>query len=200
MPETRFAQNSSSQGSSTEGDSVGMEGNIPRKVEPEAPVQHQEPIQPQNPIQPPEPAQAPHNPPDVQTVQTECLLSMKEMFDQLVSNLKQEQPVAQVAATPSRAPIEKLAQNQAYTFAGTIEDKPEEAEYWFKRTTQVVTKQLACLDEHKLECAVALLPDEALSWWETTTLTAPAENVTGLSTSRLKRINIKSSLMALMMS
>ncbi|KAK8998166.1 hypothetical protein V6N11_012697 [Hibiscus sabdariffa] len=33
-------------------------------------------------------------------------------------------------------------------------------------------------DEHKLECAIALLADEALSWWETTTLTAPAENVT----------------------
>ncbi|KAK8656911.1 hypothetical protein V6N13_098846 [Hibiscus sabdariffa] len=28
---------------------------------------------------------------------------MKEMFDKLVSNLKQEQPVAQVVATPSRA-------------------------------------------------------------------------------------------------
>ncbi|KAK8708584.1 hypothetical protein V6N13_059622 [Hibiscus sabdariffa] len=31
MSETRFAQNSSSRGSSTEGDSVGMEGNLPRQ-------------------------------------------------------------------------------------------------------------------------------------------------------------------------
>ncbi|KAK8652034.1 hypothetical protein V6N13_141604 [Hibiscus sabdariffa] len=178
MSETRFSQNSSSQGSSTEGDSVGMEGNLPRQVEPQAPVQHQEPIQPQNPVQPHEPAQAPQNPPDVQTVQRECLLSIKEMFDQLASNLKQEQPVAQVVAAPSRAPIEKLSQHRAYSFAGTIEEKPEEAEYWLERTTQVVTKQLACTDEHKLECAIALLADKALSWWETTTLTAPAENIT----------------------
>ncbi|KAK8686163.1 hypothetical protein V6N13_125190 [Hibiscus sabdariffa] len=99
------------------------------------------------------------------------------MFDQLVSNLKQDHPVAQVAA-PSRAPIDKLAQHRAYTFAGTIEEKPEEAEYWLEHTTQIVTKQLACSDEHKLECVVALLADEALSWWETTTLTASIESVT----------------------
>ncbi|KAK8538780.1 hypothetical protein V6N12_034488 [Hibiscus sabdariffa] len=50
---------SSSQGFSSDGDSVGMEGNLPRQDEP------QEPIQPQNPIQPLEPAQPPQNPPDV---------------------------------------------------------------------------------------------------------------------------------------
>ncbi|KAL4309026.1 hypothetical protein GQ457_01G019690 [Hibiscus cannabinus] len=73
MSETRLAQDSSSRGSSYEGDSVGIEGNLPRQDEPQAPVQ------PQNPVQPPEPAQAPQNPPDVQTVQRECLLSMKEI-------------------------------------------------------------------------------------------------------------------------
>ncbi|KAL4360673.1 hypothetical protein GQ457_04G020630 [Hibiscus cannabinus] len=83
MSETRLTQDSSSLGSSSDGDSVGMEGNLPRQDEP------QEPIQPQNPVQPPEPAQAPQNPPDVQTVQRECLLSMKEMFDQFVTNLRQ---------------------------------------------------------------------------------------------------------------
>ncbi|KAK8679983.1 hypothetical protein V6N13_108938 [Hibiscus sabdariffa] len=100
------------------------------------------------------------------------------MFDQLVSNLKQDQPVAQTVAAPSRAPIEKLSQHRAYTFVGTIEEKPEEAEYWLERTTQIVTKQLARSDEHKLECAIALLADEALSWWEATTLTTPEEKVT----------------------
>ncbi|KAK8600670.1 hypothetical protein V6N12_050523 [Hibiscus sabdariffa] len=100
------------------------------------------------------------------------------MFDQLVANLKQDQPVAQAVAAPSRAPIEKLSQHRAYTFAGAIEEKPEEAEYWLERTTQIVTKQLACSDEHKLECAIALLADEALSWWETTTLTTPEEKIT----------------------
>ncbi|KAK8582358.1 hypothetical protein V6N13_032112 [Hibiscus sabdariffa] len=129
MSETWLAQNSSSRGSSTGGDSVGMEGNLPRQAEPQAPIQPQEPKQPLNPEQHPEPAQAPLNPPDVQTVQRECLLSMKEMFDQLVSNLKQDQLVVQAVTAPSRAPIEKLSQHRAYTFAGTIEEKPEEAEY-----------------------------------------------------------------------
>ncbi|KAK8694914.1 hypothetical protein V6N13_072458 [Hibiscus sabdariffa] len=172
MSETRLARNSSSQGSSTEGDSVGMEENLPRQAEPQATVQ------PLNPVQPPEPVQAPQNPPNVQTVQRECLMSMKEMFDQFVLNLKQDQSTAQVVAVPSRAPIEKLSQHRAYTFTGTTKEKPEEAEYWLERTTQIVTKQLACSDEHKLDCAIALLADEALSWWETTTLTIPEEKVT----------------------
>ena len=45
-------------------------------------------------------------------------------------------------------------------------------------TVRILTKQLPCSYEHKLECAIALLADQALSWWETTTLTAPAESVT----------------------
>ncbi|KAK8975222.1 hypothetical protein V6N11_034821 [Hibiscus sabdariffa] len=36
----------------------------------------------------------------------------------------------------------------------------------------------AHINEHKLECAIALLADEALGWWETTTLTTPVEKVT----------------------
>ncbi|KAK8666119.1 hypothetical protein V6N13_006271 [Hibiscus sabdariffa] len=62
---------------------------------------------------------------------------MKEMFNQLVSNLKQDHPVAQAAAVPSRASIDMLAQHRAYTFVGTVEEKPEEAEYWLERTTQI---------------------------------------------------------------
>ncbi|KAK9002799.1 hypothetical protein V6N11_060379 [Hibiscus sabdariffa] len=120
--------------------------------------------EPREPVQPREPAQAQHNPSEIQVVKRECLLSMKEMFDQLVSNLKQEHLVAQATAAPSKAPIDKLAQHRAYTFAGTIEKKPEEAEYWLECTTQIVTKQLACLDEQNLECVVALLVDEALKY------------------------------------
>ncbi|KAK8528243.1 hypothetical protein V6N12_074777 [Hibiscus sabdariffa] len=126
----------------------------------------------------PEPAQAPQNFPEVQAVQRECLLSMKGMFDQLISNLRQEHPMVQVVVVPNQAPIEKLSQHRGYTFTGTIEEKPEEVEYWLERTAQIVTKQLSCSDEHKLECVVTLLVDEALSWWETTTLTAPAEKIT----------------------
>ncbi|KAL4285065.1 hypothetical protein GQ457_16G017640 [Hibiscus cannabinus] len=100
------------------------------------------------------------------------------MFDQFLMNLKQGKPVVKAVAAPSRAPIDKLAQHQGYPFAGTIEEKLGEAEYWLERITQIVTKQLSYSDEHKLKCAVALLVDEALSWWETTTLTTPTEKVT----------------------
>ncbi|KAL4339905.1 hypothetical protein GQ457_08G028070 [Hibiscus cannabinus] len=106
------------------------------------------------------------NPPDVQTIQRECLLSMKEMFDQFVKNIKLGQSVVQAVDAPSRAPIEKFAQHRGYPFTGTIEEKPEEAEYWLERITHIFTKQMSCSDEHKLECAVALLVDKALSWWE----------------------------------
>ncbi|KAK9036984.1 hypothetical protein V6N11_021907 [Hibiscus sabdariffa] len=100
------------------------------------------------------------------------------MFDQFVMNLKQGQPIVQVVSAPRRAPIDKLAQHRGYPFTGTIEEKPGEAEYWLERITQIVTKQLSCSDEHKLKCAIDLLVDEVLSWWETTTLTTPTEKVT----------------------
>ncbi|KAK8519605.1 hypothetical protein V6N12_025638 [Hibiscus sabdariffa] len=109
MSETRLARDDESpRGSSNEGDSVGMRINPPKQAEP------------RDPVQPREPTQAQQNPPKIQVVQRECLVSMKEMFDQLVSNLKQDHPIAQVTAAPSRAPIDKLAQHQAYTFVATV--------------------------------------------------------------------------------
>ncbi|KAK8574320.1 hypothetical protein V6N13_016121 [Hibiscus sabdariffa] len=69
------------------------------------------------------------NLPNAQNQQVECIITVKELFDQLVTTIKRDQP-------------------------------------------------LQCSDEHKLECAIALLANEALSWWETTTLTVPAEKVT----------------------
>ncbi|KAK8689856.1 hypothetical protein V6N13_088566 [Hibiscus sabdariffa] len=131
----------------------------------------------QDPADPPvaEPRQAA---PTAQMVQQECMLSMKEMFNHLLATLKQEHPIAPPAATPDRAPIDKLAQHRAYTFTGTEEANPEVAEYWLETTVRILTKQLPCSDEHKLECVVALLAYQALSWWETTILTAPADSVT----------------------
>ncbi|KAK8694826.1 hypothetical protein V6N13_072370 [Hibiscus sabdariffa] len=166
MPETRLDRDSESyRDSSNKGDSVRMEDNPTRQAGPRNPIQSPEQTEPHR--------EAP-NFPNAQNLQVECLLSVKELFDQLVTTIKRDQPVA----ISSRAPINKLLEYRAYTFAGTIEEKPEEAEYWIERTTQILTKQLQCSDEHKLECAIALLADEALSWWETTTLTAPAEKVT----------------------
>ncbi|KAL4367740.1 hypothetical protein GQ457_05G026500 [Hibiscus cannabinus] len=109
MSETRIVRDNSPRGSSTEEDSVRMGINPQRQAEP------------RDPIQPREPPQAQQNPPLIQAVQRECLMSMKQMIDQLVSNLKQDHTVAQVVDTPSRAPIDKLAQHRAYTFAGTDE-------------------------------------------------------------------------------
>ncbi|KAL4274096.1 hypothetical protein GQ457_13G014580 [Hibiscus cannabinus] len=165
MSEARLGRHSEShQDSSNEGDSVRMEDNPTRQAKS------------RNPVQSPEQTEPPRealNVQNAQNPQVECLLSVKELFDQLVTTIKRDQPVA----TSSRAPINKLSEHRAYTFAGTIEEKPEEAEYWIERTTQILTKQLQCSDEHKLECAIDILADEALSWWETTTLTAPTENV-----------------------
>ncbi|KAL4319647.1 hypothetical protein GQ457_18G008990 [Hibiscus cannabinus] len=166
MSDSRIAQNSTSRGSSTEGDNIEIQNN------PVNPPEQRQDIPPQNqvPLQP--------DIPTIQEVQRECLMGMKEMFNQLVTSLRQDQQNAQVATTPSKAPIEKLAEHRAYTFVGAVEEKPEKAEYWLDRITQIVTSQLSCSDEHKLECVVALLADEALSWWETTILTAPKEKIT----------------------
>ncbi|KAL4319326.1 hypothetical protein GQ457_18G010190 [Hibiscus cannabinus] len=166
MSEARLGRDSEShRDSSNERDSVGMEDNLTKQAKPRNPIQPLEQVEP--------PQEAP-NVPIAQNPQVECLLSVKELFDQLVTTIKWDQPVA----TPSRAPIDQVSQHRAYIFAGTIEEKPEEAEYWIERTAHILTKQLQCSDEHKLECAIALLADEALSWLETTTLIAPAEKVT----------------------
>ncbi|KAK8593607.1 hypothetical protein V6N12_045684 [Hibiscus sabdariffa] len=100
------------------------------------------------------------------------------MFEQQTASLKKDTLATPSSSTPSRAPIDKLAQHRATTFMRMDESHPEVAEYWLEATTRILTKQLPCSDEHKLECAIALVADEALSWWETTTLTAPAEKVT----------------------
>ncbi|KAK8665470.1 hypothetical protein V6N13_005637 [Hibiscus sabdariffa] len=160
----RLAQDHESpRGSSTEGDSVRMEQNHPRQ---------------ENPVGQAEPPRAAPEAPNAQNTQVECLLSMKEMFDQLVTTLRREHPAAPPVATPSRAPIDKLAQHRASTFTGVDESHPKVAEYWLQATTRILSKQRSCSDEHKLECGVTLLVDEALNWWETTTLTAHAEDFT----------------------
>ncbi|KAK8563399.1 hypothetical protein V6N12_035547 [Hibiscus sabdariffa] len=62
---------------------------------------------------------APNPAPVAQTVQQECMLSIKQTFDQLLAALKPDHPTTPPAATPARAPINKLAQHRAYTFTGT---------------------------------------------------------------------------------
>ncbi|GMI84444.1 hypothetical protein HRI_002113700 [Hibiscus trionum] len=192
MTNPKDPKNGSSHESSSEGESVRLSDNSPTRTETPRKERNKEPAQtseqiakkpaqvteriPTEPVQNTE--QLPPENPMVQSAQKECLLSMKEMFNQLLTNLKQEQPAVSVSTAPSRAPIDKLSQHRAYTFTGANEERPEDAEYWLENTTKVVTRQLQCSDEHKLECAVALLADEAMNWWETTTLTVPNEMVT----------------------
>ncbi|KAL4387778.1 hypothetical protein GQ457_09G018950 [Hibiscus cannabinus] len=45
-------------------------------------------------------------------------------------------------------------------------------------------KALSCSDEHTLECVVALLADEELSWWEATIFTALQRKLRGSSSLR----------------
>ncbi|KAL4279955.1 hypothetical protein GQ457_03G024800 [Hibiscus cannabinus] len=99
---------------------------------------------------------------------------------QFMVTMKSEQATPAALATPpiARAPIDKLAQHRAYTFMGKDDENPEVVEYWLDHTLKILNKQLQCSDEHKLECALALISDEAHQWWETITLTAPAEAIT----------------------
>ncbi|KAL4313013.1 hypothetical protein GQ457_01G017930 [Hibiscus cannabinus] len=137
MFETRLAQDHESpRGSSNEGDSVRMEANPPRKG---------------NLV---EQVESPPVALNAQNPQVECLLNMKEMFDQLVTTLKREPLVASPIVALSRAPIDKLAQHRASTFMGTDESNLEVDEYWLEATKRILTKQLPCSDKHKLASCV----------------------------------------------
>ncbi|KAL4351392.1 hypothetical protein GQ457_06G014320 [Hibiscus cannabinus] len=110
-------------------------------------------------------------PPPVISAQQECYTTMAEMFRQFMVTMKSEQVIP-------AAPIDKLARHRAYTFTGKDNENPEVAEYWLDHTLKILNKQLQCSDEHKLECALVLISDEAHQWWETITLTAPTEAIT----------------------
>ncbi|KAL4360768.1 hypothetical protein GQ457_04G029800 [Hibiscus cannabinus] len=110
-------------------------------------------------------------PPPVVSAQQECYKTMAEMFRQFMVTMKSEQVI-------SPAPIDKLARYRAYTFTGKDNENPEVVEYWLDHTLKILNKKLQCSDEHKLECALALISGEAHQWWETITLTAPAEAIT----------------------
>ena len=131
----------------------------------------------QDPPPPPPQGQIPAGIPTMDPAQQQCLMTMKAMFDHMIAATNRVQP-AHVPAVATCAPIDKLAMHRAYTFTGEGDDVLEVAENWLEKTTKVVTKQLSCSDEHKLDCVVALLAGDALSWWETTSVTANEEDVT----------------------
>ena len=51
------------------------------------------------------------------------------------------------------------------------------AKNWLKRTEQILV-QMHCTPDESLECATALLQDEAYQWWVSVTWTAPPESIT----------------------
>ncbi|GMJ07947.1 hypothetical protein HRI_004463900 [Hibiscus trionum] len=161
MSATNLARDDESpQGSSTKnGDSVAMRPS----VEPEQPRE-----QPRVQV-PPSLDNA-----TIETVHRESFINVKEIFDHFATGVR----AAPVVVAPSQAPIDKLASHRATPFSGFDIEKPEKGEQWLDKTIQILTKQLKCSDEHKLECAVSLLTEDALSWWETTILTTPAASVT----------------------
>ena len=87
------------------------------------------------------------------------------MFDHFLAASRRDQPAPTPTPVVSRAPIDKLSLYRAYTFTGKDDDSSEMAEQWLESTTRIVTKQLACTDEHKLDCTVSLLAGDTLSWW-----------------------------------
>ncbi|KAL4310469.1 hypothetical protein GQ457_01G022830 [Hibiscus cannabinus] len=132
---------------------------------------------------PPTYQEAQNNPPNsplIHHAQQECYMTMAEMFKQFIVSLRSEQAAQPFMATSfaSKAPIDKLAQDRAYTFTGKDDDNLKIVGYWLDNSLRILNKKIRCSDEHKLECALALIADGAQHWWETTTLMVPEEVVT----------------------
>ena len=88
------------------------------------------------------------------------------------------QRVAQPAAVaPQRSAIERMARYRPLDFLGRKEDEPSMAENWLERTERMLV-QMHCTPDESLECATALLQDEAYQWWVFVTRTAPPESIT----------------------
>ncbi|KAK8990683.1 hypothetical protein V6N11_028648 [Hibiscus sabdariffa] len=106
MSEARLGQDSEShRGSSDEGNSIRMEENPTRQAGT------------RNFVQPPEqaePLRAAPNVPNAQNPQVECLLTAKELFDQLVTKTKRDQLNVQKASArpPSNSSITPTVLNK----------------------------------------------------------------------------------------
>ena len=88
------------------------------------------------------------------------------------------QRAAQPAAiTPQRSAIERMERYRPVDFLGWKEDEPSMEENWLERTERMLVQMHYTPDE-SLECATALLQDEAYQWWVSVTRTAPPESIT----------------------
>ena len=81
-----------------------------------------------------------------------------DILQQLAQVLQREAQPA--AAAPQRSAIERMARYRPVDFLGRKEDEPSMAENWLERTERMLV-QMHCTPDESLECATALLQDEA---------------------------------------
>ena len=98
-----------------------------------------------------------------------------DILQQLAQALQRAAQPAAVA--PQRLAIERMARYRLVDFMGRKEDEPSMAQNWLERTERMLV-QMHCTPDESLECATALLQDEAYQWWFFVTRTAPLESIT----------------------
>ena len=98
-----------------------------------------------------------------------------DILQQLAQELQRAtQPVA---VAPQRSAIERMARYRPVDFLGWKGDEPSMAENWLERTERMLV-QMHCTPNKSLECATALLQEEAYQWWVSVTRTALPESIT----------------------
>ena len=125
------------------------------------------------------------NPASVEGGQASSAPPMNESEPATVGAIDILQQLAQVlqraaqpaAVAPQRSAIERMARYRPVDFLGWKEDEPSMAENWLERTERMLVQMHYTPDE-SLECATALLQDEAYQWWVSVTRTAPLESIT----------------------
>ena len=100
------------------------------------------------------------------------------ILQQLAQALQRAAQPAVVA--PQQSAIERMERYRSVDFLGRKEDEPSVAENWLERTERMLV-QMHCTPDESLECATALLQDEAYQWWVSVTKTAPPERLHGSS-------------------
>ena len=98
-----------------------------------------------------------------------------DILQQLARALQRAAQPAVVA--PQRSAIERMARYRPIDFLGRKEDEPSVTENWLERTERMLV-QMHCTPDESLECATALLQDEAYQWWVSMTRTASPRSIT----------------------
>ena len=98
-----------------------------------------------------------------------------DILQQLAQALQRAAQPAAVA--PQRSAIKRMARYRPVDFLGRKEDEPSMVENWLERTERMLV-QMHCTPDESLECATALLQDEAYQWWVSMTRTASPGSIT----------------------